>query len=432
MNKIHTQNPVVLESDELFFGCFCFVKSKFQYKNKRTLTFSILILKLDSISTTHPQLSQNQPTIAQQRRMRFFILVWVLTFALFACSALAHMDEMSPGRLERVRLPAPAMRMRNHNKRSAEADDEEMLVLAPWTTEGPYFATVDDYADNADLTAEAVAIDRRAVLDGVPLTLTLNVFDVANGTGTAMAGASVFLWHCDSKGVYGAVNLASASTNKENTVGQKWLRSVQPTDEAGQVVFQTIVPGWYAGRTLHFHLRVRAADAATDSTFVITTQLMFRDSVHASLATVEPYKSVSTRYVTLAEDMIYTSAAASVGDGLLLDLQGSLDAGFAATFSLGIDRTVTGGTGGGGGPRGPGGMMMPPPRADDGVDEAPSAEPSAAESDDDSDGDGGEETQSNDQLQAPEKSAATRVHSTLLSLASLSLTLTFSVFALQF
>ena len=260
-----------------------------------------------------------------------FISKFILAIAICECFTLAHLDDMSPGpgRIESVRLAGLPIANQNQDlrKRSGGEEEEEevvpisLLVFAPHITPGPYFGPLADFANNADLRAEALG--RAAVLYGVPLTLTLNVYAVANGTGTAMAGASVFLWHCDSLGVYGGVSLASAPSNRENTVGQRWLRSVQPTNDAGQVVFHTIVPGAYAGRTLHFHLRVRAADAETDSTFAVTTQLMFRDSVYARLATVEPYKSVSTPYVTLAQDSIYRSAAAAVGDGLLLDLNGS-------------------------------------------------------------------------------------------------------------
>ncbi len=226
------------------------------------------------------------------------------------------------------------------------------VVLAPFTTEGPYFATLADFADDANLTAAAVADNRRAVLDGVPLRLTFNVYDVVGSVGTELANATVFLWHCDTKGVYGAVGLAQNPTNKEDTLGKKWLRSTQRTDANGVVTFNTIVPGWYGGRTLHFHVRVRLPSATTDSSFVITTQLMFRDALQVGLAQIQPYAAVTTPYVQLAQDMIYTRASASVGDRLLLNLVGDFATGFTSTFALGIDRTATAAPGGG--------MGMPP------------------------------------------------------------------------
>lgn len=262
--------------------------------------------------------------------------------------AIAHQDEMSAARHAMLRVRGV--------KRSTEEVNVSAVVLAPWTTEGPYSATLSDYADDANLTTAAVADNRRAVLDGVPLRLTFNVYDVVGDVGTELANASVFIWHCDTKGVYGAVSLAQNPTNQEDTLGKSWLRSVQRTNANGVVVFDTIVPGWYGGRTLHYHLRVRYANAATNTTYAITTQIMFQDAVQVALKQISPYSTVTTAYTTLASDMIYQQASASVGDGLLLKLVGNYTAGFESTFVLGIDRTATQAPGGMGMGMPPGGM----------------------------------------------------------------------------
>jgi protocatechuate 3,4-dioxygenase beta subunit len=271
-------------------------------------------------------------------------LMMVATTTILMNGAVAHQDEMSAARTALLRVRGV--------KRSTEEVNVSTVVLAPWTTEGPYSATLDDYANDANLTAAAVADNRRAVLDGVPLRLTFNVYDVVGEVGTELANASVFIWHCDTKGVYGAVSLAKNPSNQEDTLGKSWLRSVQPTNANGVVVFNTIVPGWYAGRTLHFHVRVRYSNAATNTTYAITTQIMFQDAVQVALKQISPYSAVTTAYTTLASDMIYKQAAASVGDGLLLKLAGNYTAGFESTFVLGIDRTATQA------PGGMGGMMM--------------------------------------------------------------------------
>ena len=49
---------------------------------------------------------------------------------------------------------------------------------------------------------------------------------------------------------------AAAGQTSATTDDLTWLRGVQQTDEDGIVEFETIVPGWYAGRTPHIHLRV--------------------------------------------------------------------------------------------------------------------------------------------------------------------------------
>ena len=39
-----------------------------------------------------------------------------------------------------------------------------------------------------------------------------------------------------------------------NTEGQTFCRGYQVTDANGECEFETIVPGWYPGRTTHMHL----------------------------------------------------------------------------------------------------------------------------------------------------------------------------------
>lgn len=49
---------------------------------------------------------------------------------------------------------------------------------------------------------------------------------------------------------------AAAGQVTATTDDYTWLRGTQQTDEDGMVEFETIVPGWYAGRTAHIHLKV--------------------------------------------------------------------------------------------------------------------------------------------------------------------------------
>lgn len=277
----------------------------------------------------------------------------IFAVAMLVAAAAAHDDELSPARRAVLRVRSPS----RSAKRAAEEVNVSAVVLAPSTTEGPYFATINDFAVDANLTAAAVATNRREVIDGVPLRLTINVYDVVGTIGTELANATVFLWHCDTVGVYGAVSLSSNPSNKVDTLGQKWLRSQQTTNANGTVVFDTVVPGWYGGRTLHFHLRVRLPSAASDTTFVITSQLFFQDAVQTQLKTRAPYSTSTTAYTTLASDNIASQAAASVGSALVLNLAGDLSTGFTSQFALGVDRLATQAPGGG--MMGPGGPMPP-------------------------------------------------------------------------
>lgn len=73
-----------------------------------------------------------------------------------------------------------------------------------------------------------------------------------------LRGAQVELWHADERGRY-------------DNDGFRY-RGHLLTDEHGQFQFDTIKPGNYPGRTVHFHVRVQPAGGR-----VLTTQLYFPD-----------------------------------------------------------------------------------------------------------------------------------------------------------
>src|SRR5205823_6128325 len=92
-----------------------------------------------------------------------------------------------------------------------------------------------------------------AVKDGVPLYLGFSLSSVGSDGGCSpLAGAVIDIWQCDASGVYSDVNDPGF-----NTKGQQFLRGSQHTDENGYAQFLTIYPGWYSGRAVHTHLKVR-------------------------------------------------------------------------------------------------------------------------------------------------------------------------------
>jgi protocatechuate 3,4-dioxygenase beta subunit len=96
----------------------------------------------------------------------------------------------------------------------------------------------------------------------------------------------VDIWHCDAFGVY-----SDAVDPGFNTVGQKFLHGYQITDNNGSVELTTIYPGWYAGRTVHIHFKVRLF-AGTTQTYSFTSQLYFDDTFTDQVfATQAPYNT---------------------------------------------------------------------------------------------------------------------------------------------
>ena len=70
---------------------------------------------------------------------------------------------------------------------------------------------------------------------------------------------------------------------------KKFLRGYQVTDENGAVQFTTVYPGWYSGRTVHIHFRIRTFDG-TQTTFEFTSQLFFEDSITDAVLSQKPDK----------------------------------------------------------------------------------------------------------------------------------------------
>src|SRR5215472_9972759 len=141
-------------------------------------------------------------------------------------------------------------------------------VVRPEQTEGPYF--VDEHLRRSDIRSDPTD---GQVKPGTPLALTVLLSRLSAGDCQPLAGAQVDIWQCDALGVYSDVRDPGF-----NTVGQKFLRGSQLTDEAGTAQFLTIYPGWYQGRTVHTHFKVRTHP--NDATgYEFTSQLYYDDAL---------------------------------------------------------------------------------------------------------------------------------------------------------
>lgn len=135
------------------------------------------------------------------------------------------------------------------SRQASASSDVPSCVVRPEQTEGPYF--VDEGLNRSDIRTDPTTGQVKA---GTALTLTLQIFRVGSRDCAPLAGAHVDIWHCDALGVYSDVRDAGF-----NTIGQKFLRGYQISDARGEAKFVTIYPGWYAGRTVHIHVKVRTA-----------------------------------------------------------------------------------------------------------------------------------------------------------------------------
>lgn len=171
----------------------------------------------------------------------------------------------------------------------------------PQQTEGPYF--VDGMPNRSDIRSDT---SKGSVEQGIPLRLVIHVYDVDNGSCVPLRGAKVDIWHANSQGVYSAVK--DMGTAQEN-----FLRGYQVTDNNGTVHFTTIYPGWYEGRAIHIHDKVRTFNGS-EKTLEWTAQLYFNNSVNEQVHEQNPYNNHGPPQTTNEEDMIYNGASA---DGLI-------------------------------------------------------------------------------------------------------------------
>jgi len=195
-------------------------------------------------------------------------------------------------------------------------------VTRPSLTEGPFF--VDERLNRADIRSDP---SNGTVKAGVPLKIKFNVSRVGGGSCTALAGAFVDLWHCDAAGGYSDVS----GQGNPNNAGQKFLRGYQVTDANGAAEFTTIYPGWYSGRTVHLHYKVRLFAGST-RTYEFTSQLCFDDALTDQVFTQAPYNTRGTRNTRNNNDMIYQSAGATV----LLSLTSDGAGGYLTSYDIGL------------------------------------------------------------------------------------------------
>jgi protocatechuate 3,4-dioxygenase beta subunit len=203
---------------------------------------------------------------------------------------------------------------------TAPTDGSSSCVLTASLTEGPFF--VDEKLNRSDIRTDPVS---GAVSAGIPLALTFNVSRVANSACTPLTGAYLDVWHCDAAGVYSDVSGSS----------RKFLRGYQITDANGVAAFTTIYPGWYSGRAVHIHFKLRLYAGAT-RTYEFTSQFFFDDSLTDSVFTRSPYNTRGSRDVRNANDGIYNSLSSTEKAGLTLQTSKTSD-GYAGIISLGVN-----------------------------------------------------------------------------------------------
>lgn len=194
-------------------------------------------------------------------------------------------------------------------------------IVRPEQMEGPYF--VDERLDRSDIRSDPTD---GAVTPGVPLALTIRVHEIRGAACTPLAGAMVDVWQCDARGVYSDVRDRAFDTR-----GKKFLRGYQRTDAAGAAPFITIYPGWYPGRTVHIHFKIRTEPESRRG-YEFTSQLYFDDALTDQVFSRPPYQQIGRRRTRNAEDGIFQDG----GRELMLPVTPQVN-GYAGAFDIGLE-----------------------------------------------------------------------------------------------
>ncbi len=193
-------------------------------------------------------------------------------------------------------------------------------IVRPEQTEGPYF--VDERLNRSDIRSDP---SDGSVKDGLPLRLALRVHEIRGNACTPFAGAMVDLWHCDASGVYGDVRDRSFDTR-----GKKFLRGYQITDATGTAQFLTIYPGWYPGRAVHIHFKIRTNPESRRG-YEFTSQIYFDDALTDHIHAQAPYAAKGQGRMLNRQDGIFEDG----GEELVLRLTPGTQ-GYVGTFDIGL------------------------------------------------------------------------------------------------
>lgn len=200
-------------------------------------------------------------------------------------------------------------------------------LVSPEQTEGPYF--VDEKLNRSDIRVDPT---NGSISPGVPLRLVLLVNQVANNSCTPLSGATVDVWHCDALGAYSDVQDNPGEYG--DTRGRKFLRGYQLTDAQGKVEFQTIYPGWYRGRNVHVHYKIRT-NPTSELGHEFTSQLFFDETINDQVHALAPYLQKGRRDTTNSTDGIYRRGGSDLMLQLAKDPLGDQQ-GYTGTYKVGF------------------------------------------------------------------------------------------------
>lgn len=174
-------------------------------------------------------------------------------------------------------------------KPAAPVPADTVCFIHPDTVDGPYY-------ENKAILRSDITEGKK----GIPLEVRVRLVDAQCHP---LAGARIDCWQADSQGIYSDFpNQGDDLTIA--TPGETFLRGTQISDADGMVVFRTIYPGWYRGRTAHIHFKIYIGGRTR-----LTSQIFFPDALNEWIFLNAPdYKRPATRDTINVTDWIMAEA----------------------------------------------------------------------------------------------------------------------------
>jgi protocatechuate 3,4-dioxygenase beta subunit len=166
------------------------------------------------------------------------------------------------------------------------------------------------------------------VAAGVPLSISLALEDGADCA--PLAGAAVYVWHCDQAGNYSLYSQAAANEN--------YLRGVQAAGDDGVVTFDSIFPACYQGRWPHIHFEVYPSleTANDEATKIATSQIALPkdvcDTVYATSGYEQSVQNLGR--LSLQTDMVFADDG---GVHQLGTMSGDVAGGYAVRLTVPVN-----------------------------------------------------------------------------------------------
>ncbi|KAB5589740.1 hypothetical protein CTheo_6814 [Ceratobasidium theobromae] len=148
----------------------------------------------------------------------------------------------------------------------------------------------------------------------------------------------------------GADTTAAASMlNTVPTDQETFLRGTWQADSDGHWTMQSIFPGWYSGRSIHFHVKVyENGSVAENGTFIAgramhTGQFFFNESITQEVAALAPYNTNNVTRLTNDEDQWYAYENAEGYDALMdvVYAGSSIEDGLIGSIIVGLNTSYT-------------------------------------------------------------------------------------------